>query len=242
MEIKGIFFDLNGTLLSYGNLDKANQDHEDAIYIYFTERSKSISREKFDFYVKNYFDIQTPEEFNQELSLFEYKLQQLAFQVELSLNEDELHELAMRSIRAWEVHHPLDNDSHRILNQLQSQYKIALITDFDHPPYIHHILHKYNLNKFFKIIVISADVGVKKPHPEMFNKALEEAQLSANEVVYVGDSVEHDICGALNVGMIPIQIDRAAKKNISKDFSNKWYKISGLNSLPKLLTMLQKMG
>jgi len=187
MIIKGIFFDLNGTLLSYGNLDHANQDHEDSIYGYFKERSKSISREKFDLYVKGYFDIQAPAEFNQNLSIFEYKLQQLAFQMNLSLSEEELHELAMKSIQAWEVHHPLDNDSHRILSQLQSSYNIALITDFDHPPYIHHILDKYNLNQYFKIVVISGDVGVKKPHPAMFQQALEDAQLSASQVVYVGE-------------------------------------------------------
>jgi FMN phosphatase YigB (HAD superfamily) len=40
-----------------------------------------------------------------------------------------------------------------------------------------------------------------KPHPRFFEVALEKARCSADEVLFVGDSPEHDINGAKAVGM-----------------------------------------
>ena len=90
MEIKGVFFDLNGTLMEYGNLKQANQDHENSIFSYLFNRGMNISREVFDENVKNYFDIDIPNKIPSNLTLFEYKLQQLTFKFDVILNREEL--------------------------------------------------------------------------------------------------------------------------------------------------------
>lgn len=47
----------------------------------------------------------------------------------------------------------------------------------------------------------SADVGYLKPHPAIFEAALDCLGVRSDEAVFVGDSLETDIAGAQNVGM-----------------------------------------
>ncbi len=49
-------------------------------------------------------------------------------------------------------------------------------------------------------IVISEDVGVMKPHPAIFAYAAAQAGAAAEHILYVGDSLTSDVCGALGAG------------------------------------------
>jgi len=57
------------------------------------------------------------------------------------------------------------------------------------------------IGKYFSQIIISENVGVHKPHPQIFNFALEGAAAKKQESVMIGDSLEADIRGAQNFGM-----------------------------------------
>jgi len=241
MEIKGIFFDLNGTLMEYGNLEQANQDHENSIFSYLCKKGMIISREIFDEYVKDYFDIEIPKDFPSKMTNFEYKLQQLAFKLEVILKKEELEELAMVSIQAWAEYHKIDINSTKILSELkQRNYKIALVSDFEHPPYIYKFLEKYELKSFFDSIIISGNIGVKKPHPKMFNMALQETQLRANEVLFIGDSMKHDIQGANGVGMVPILINRKSLHDLVEKFKEKYFIVNSLTKLKEIIKILER--
>ena len=56
--------------------------------------------------------------------------------------------------------------------------------------------------------VTSLELGVEKPNPLMFKKALEVAGVSELEAVHVGDQIGSDVDGAENSGVRPILIDR----------------------------------
>ncbi|MFK9090394.1 HAD family hydrolase [Bacillus salipaludis] len=57
------------------------------------------------------------------------------------------------------------------------------------------------IKKYFKTIHISEWEGVKKPNPEIFEKALKQLNVLANESVYIGDHPENDVIAARKVGM-----------------------------------------
>ncbi|UYP48393.1 Phosphoglycolate phosphatase [Candidatus Lokiarchaeum ossiferum] len=157
----------------------------------------------------------------------------------VTLKMEELHDLATISINAWAKHHPLDPEAIEVLEELNSHYMLALITDFDHPPFIYSIIQRYNLDQYFRCIIISGEEGVSKPNPKMFIRALDETGLRSEEVVYVGDSIEHDVEGASGVGMIPIHIKREQIKKVIKNGKNKGYIINQLKILPNLLLSLR---
>jgi putative hydrolase of the HAD superfamily len=60
----------------------------------------------------------------------------------------------------------------------------------------------------FEGVVTSARVGVRKPHPEIFEAALRLAGGAPDETLMVGDSLRDDVDGARRVGMRAVLIDR----------------------------------
>ena len=65
------------------------------------------------------------------------------------------------------------------------------------------------LRPFFDAVVVSGDVGVKKPDPAIFAPALEQTGLATDEALFVGDSPEDDVAGARAAGLRPVLIRRA---------------------------------
>ena len=57
-------------------------------------------------------------------------------------------------------------------------------------------------------VVSSADVGLHKPDPRIFELALERLGVSARYAAHVGDHLYADVLGAESVGMLPVLIDR----------------------------------
>lgn len=57
------------------------------------------------------------------------------------------------------------------------------------------------IDRFFKKVVLSDDIGVLKPWPEIFHFALSATQSDLNESLMIGDSWENDVVGAKGVGM-----------------------------------------
>jgi HAD superfamily hydrolase (TIGR01509 family) len=66
----------------------------------------------------------------------------------------------------------------------------------DHELRMAGLLHHFGRCRFS-----AADVGFLKPHPRIFEHALESIGVRAGEAVFVGDNIEADIRGAQGVGM-----------------------------------------
>ena len=64
------------------------------------------------------------------------------------------------------------------------------------------------LQPYLDYYVTSHEVGYDKPQPEIFQAALQKANIKPAEAIYIGDQYELDIIGARGVGMAAILIDR----------------------------------
>jgi putative hydrolase of the HAD superfamily len=64
------------------------------------------------------------------------------------------------------------------------------------------------LQGYFKVVVVSEEVGIGKPDPAPFQVALDRLQLAPADVVMVGNDVGRDIAGARNAHIRPIHVDR----------------------------------
>ena len=94
------------------------------------------------------------------------------------------------------------NCATRTLKKLSKDgYALGLISNFTYAPVIHAGLRKLNLSQFFNAILVSEDVGWRKPHPRIFKEALKRLDKKADQTVFVGDSPVEDIKGAKDVGM-----------------------------------------
>jgi putative hydrolase of the HAD superfamily len=75
---------------------------------------------------------------------------------------------------------------------------------------VHQLLERFELATMVSAVVVSADIGWRKPRPEIFRAALERTGLAPEDVVFVGDSWEEDVLGAAALGMATVWIDPGA--------------------------------
>jgi len=64
------------------------------------------------------------------------------------------------------------------------------------------------LDRLVDFIVISAEVGSRKPDPGIFQEALRRAGVGAAEAIHVGDLLEEDVEGARRAGVRAVLLDR----------------------------------
>jgi HAD superfamily hydrolase (TIGR01509 family) len=94
------------------------------------------------------------------------------------------------------------------LDALRSRYRMAVLSNFDHGPTVEAALAGFGIRDRFDVVVVSADVGWRKPHPEIFRETLRRMGVSPDQAVFVGDTPEADVLGPQGVGMDVIWINR----------------------------------
>ena len=207
MKFKGIFFDLYGTLLIYNDNSKAWADWISTFYNCLQNYGLQLSEESFASKCDGFFGRDEPPIIDDDLTIYERRIQRLCRELNLDVSNKELNLTANSCLNAWVKYTSLDPMTIPLLKKFKKNKKIALISNFDYPPHIYSVLSEMNIYEYFDSIVISGEVGVKKPNPAIFSFALEQTDLRNDEVVYIGDAPE-DIQGARAAGIYPILIQR----------------------------------
>ena len=217
MAINGIFFDLYGTLLVYGNMDVAWSDWLNEFHQQLRLHGLTCSIESFAKTCDQFFGKSEPTPRQHNITVFEQRIQNLCLDLDLNLTSEDITEIANKIACAWQKHIVLDAEALHVLQILHRSKKLALISNFDHPPHVHSVLNELGLTHFFDSVVISGEVGVKKPDPRIFESAFTQTGMKPEEVVYVGDT-EDDTEAARAAGTVPILIQRENEGN-AFDFS-----------------------
>ena len=79
-------------------------------------------------------------------------------------------------------------------------------------------LNKLGLSEYFDFSMSSEETGYLKPSIKCFNYMLNKYNLSADKVLFVGDSYNKDICGAYDAGMDAALINYKEESNFNKAF------------------------
>ncbi len=86
------------------------------------------------------------------------------------------------------------------LEYLQKKYSLHIITNgFEEVQFKK--LENCRIRNYFDEIITSEKIGIQKPNPEIFEFALETAGADIDESIMIGDDIDVDIKGAMNVGM-----------------------------------------
>ena len=67
-------------------------------------------------------------------------------------------------------------------------------------------LEKWGIMKYIDLVIASAEEGVSKPNPKIFEIALQRAKCEANKAIMIGDRIDNDIMPAKKMGMRTIWI------------------------------------
>ncbi|MFN5620444.1 MAG: YjjG family noncanonical pyrimidine nucleotidase [Flavobacteriales bacterium] len=98
--------------------------------------------------------------------------------------------------------------AHALLDYCAPHYHMHIITN----GFIEvqgHKMKAANLEPYLKVVINSEHAGVRKPHPDIFNFALEKTGASKEESLMIGDDWEADILGARDFGMDQVYLTEA---------------------------------
>ena len=86
-----------------------------------------------------------------------------------------------------------------MLTRLSSRYHLGIVSNFYGN--LPEVCASLQIQSLFGVIVDSTQVGITKPDPRIFRRAVEALGVPLARAVFVGDSPARDMAGARSVGM-----------------------------------------
>lgn len=117
----------------------------------------------------------------------------------------------------------------------QRGYKLGVIANQNYGT--EQRLKNWDLHHFFEVIAASAELGVAKPDPAIFEWALKQADCRPQDAVMIGDRMDNDIAPANRLGIHTVRLKRGlgAYHEPQSDDETPEYTISMLEELLDLL-------
>jgi putative hydrolase of the HAD superfamily len=247
LKIQAVFFDLGHTLL-YFDADWAEIDAQAFGVLTKSLRSAGCMVDEVEF--PRLFATALSEYYRQRDTEFiehtrYYVLQNLLEKQGISpLPEDQMRQVLKDMYTVSQDHWQLEEDARATLEFLRkSQYKLGLISNAGDDEDVQNLVDRFELRKYFDMIVTSAALGWRKPHPRIFQEALSMLNVQPLEAVMVGDMLGADIMGARNAGISSIWITRRSDQRYAnlahEDTITPDATIASLEALPCALTALE---
>jgi putative hydrolase of the HAD superfamily len=101
------------------------------------------------------------------------------------------------------------------VKSLAIDYRLAIVSNTHDSAMVPRLLARFFPPNIFSHIVTSIDVGWRKPHPTIFQFALQVVGVSARSVVFVGDSWQADVEGPRSVGMSAVYVGKGPEQHRS---------------------------
>jgi HAD superfamily hydrolase (TIGR01549 family) len=244
----GILFDLFGTLVAFdaSRLPRvvvggsARIVTIDGLEDLLAQLSRQVSREAFFEAIdrvsaalrseveRTHREIHTQERFRRTLAA-------LGVQDEGDRAADELARRHMHGLASAVVCPP---GREELLAALGRVHRLALVSNFDHAPTARAILQRHALDRHFEAILISDEVGIRKPSAEIFREACRRLRLAPAECVHVGDSPADDVAGAVDAGLLAVWVRSASAPGAMHAVAT----VGDVDELPACLENLVRSG
>ena len=203
--IRGVIFDLGNTLMFLDDewepvRRRAARDLVD----FLIQRGVDIDRHRFG---EEYLELRRALYQRSVEEQLEYSAaDSLRRALSQSGHRDLSHDLVEAAVRAFfsfeEERWTAYDHAEATLRELSERgYRLALISNATDDPLIQRLVDGAGFRRWFDMAFTSAGVGLRKPHPGIFEKVLSQWGLPPSRVVMVGDTLRFDIAGAHNAGL-----------------------------------------
>lgn len=113
------------------------------------------------------------------------------------------YKLVVSKVESWVEY----SDAHQFLRDLSKRdMKVGLVSNAT--DLARRVLKNLGMDKYFDFVVLSAEVGARKPNKRIFTIAAKEAGASPSRCLFLGDKLAVDVKGASNAGMNAVLVDR----------------------------------
>lgn len=209
-KIKCILFDCMETLIDVTQLPTL-QD-----YARWAYDGSGVEQywENFDEFFQNYIEAKEriikklPE--NKEHNLIE-RFEEIAL-LKFKNNKDIITEISEKLMdNYWKTYTQkcyIKGDVAKILPTLASKYPLGVVSNFVVKDGVEELLISHGISDYFNSVITSVNVGWRKPHPNIYNIALQHFKVSPWEVLFVGDDYLNDYVQPKKLGLKVLLLDR----------------------------------
>lgn len=206
MNIRGIIFDVNGTLIDI-HTDEGYEEIYRAISYFFTYQEIYLdAREVRDGYYRimgrqRKTSAEQHPEFDAVEVWREFIDEYSGGARLLPGKPDQMPRFLAQMYRAISRHRlQLYPDVKTVLDELLSRFSLAVVSDAQ-SVWARAEMRALGIESYFNPIIISGDFGFKKPDRRLFEAALSAPDLSPENVLFVGNDMYRDMFGAQELGM-----------------------------------------
>lgn len=199
-KIKGVIFDYGGTI------DSRGVHWSEIIWDGYRTAEVPVSKEQFrDCYVYAERELAKTRHILPEHNFYDLLL--IKMRIELGNLADNhllpegypIEEKAVAIARyCYDKARESVEEARPTLEYVHERYPMVLVSNFYGN--VETVLADFDLAKYFRTIVESAVVGIRKPDPRIFGLGVEALGLQPEEVLVVGDSYKKDIVPAETIG------------------------------------------
>ena len=242
-RIDGILFDLGDTLLDFGQVDILSLFEAGARLAYDYLRQIGHAVPTFAKYHRQQLWAVRWSYLKSRLTRREFNtldlIGRLSQRMGHDLSGEQIAELAWLWYKPLSERATMEPGVRSLLQELLGRgLKLALVSNTFIPGQaLDRHLDQQNLLDLLAVRVYSCDVTYRKPHPGIFQAALDRTGLAARNTMFVGDSLPADIVGAKRMGMVAVLKSRRplpAKTAVRPD-----HQIAHLSQLREVLQQYQ---
>lgn len=121
-----------------------------------------------------------------------------------------------------------------LLEHLSAKYRLYILSNGFRELQLRK-MQSSGIDGYFKKVILSEDIGVMKPWPQIFHFALSSTQTELKDALMIGDSWEADMVGARGVGMRQLYYNPQHLTDLS---FRPTYEVHDLAEIPKLSLFL----
>ncbi len=112
-----------------------------------------------------------------------------------------------------------------VVKELKEKYRVAILSN-NVRGWIDRVIKNYNIEGLFDELIISSEVGIRKPNPLIYFRALEKLSVLPKETIFISDEVADDLVTATGLGMktILMEVDHIEKFKDNDKEVLKFYK------------------
>jgi putative hydrolase of the HAD superfamily len=103
------------------------------------------------------------------------------------------------------------------IDALSRRFRLAIVSNTHESRLVPAHLAAMGIADYFDVVVLSVDVGWRKPHPQIYAAALERLGIQARDAVFVGDTHVADYVGPQEIGMNAYLIDPGRLADVPSD-------------------------
>ncbi|MCM8798652.1 MAG: HAD family phosphatase [Candidatus Omnitrophica bacterium] len=196
MEIKTIIFDLGNVLIGFDHSQAAEK-----FSLYSPYKKEEIYQLIFDSDVVSRYEkgeIETKEFFRKLKELLKLKISYAQLQ------------------KFWnEIFFP-HPQMEKLVRRLKGKYRLILLSNINSAHY-NYVKRRFPILKEFDKIILSYRLGLRKPHPLLYQKAVEASHCLPEEILYIDDREDLILAArSLGINSVCFKNIKALKKTLKK--------------------------